>query len=107
VHTFAAPSANRRINRAGTAPVHVLFFLRPIINAFRAWISFDHSLVVIARLVCQTFQCDEVARNDFDHWLEILTEISPMNCLVSRREMPMVVFDRKSDVARNWYLPWP
>ncbi|MEY2604775.1 MAG: hypothetical protein QOH31_2570 [Verrucomicrobiota bacterium] len=38
VHTSAASSANRRIKRARAAPVHVLFFFRPMINALRAWV---------------------------------------------------------------------
>jgi hypothetical protein len=74
---------------AGAATGHALAVLRPEIDALRAGVAGDHALVVVARLVGERLDGDEVARVDLELRPEVLAEEAPMDRIGIGRQVMM------------------
>ena len=84
----AAP-AHRRIHRAGAAAVDRLMLRCPMKYRFRAGIAAHHPVVVVAAVLRQRFDGDEVAAVDLEHRRNVAAEVTPVDRRLGRREMVM------------------
>ncbi|MCR6668071.1 MAG: hypothetical protein NVV69_19115 [Methyloversatilis sp.] len=67
------------VHRTCTAADDALLLLVPVEDAFGAGVALDHALVVVAGVVGQRFDGDEVTRVDFDLRLQRFREIAPVH----------------------------
>ena len=79
---------------ARAAAEHALPVLGPEIDALGAGIALDHALVIVARLVGQRLDGEDVARIDLNLRLEVLAEEAPMHRVGVGRQMMMLAARR-------------
>src|ERR1700677_2944783 len=94
-----ATSINGRVHGARAAAVDVLAPGGPVEHALGARIALHHALPVIRRMLRECFDSHRVAAVHFEHGLEIVTEITPMN-RVGRRAQQMMT--RLAGLAGWW-----
>ncbi len=86
-----APPEERRVHRAGAAPVHALALLVPVEDALRARIALHHAVGVVVGVVREHLDRDEVTGAHLDLGLEQLAEIPPVHRLVGRGHVVVVL----------------
>src|SRR5439155_16637516 len=77
-----AAAEQGRLHRPGTAPVHPLALLVPVVNTLRARVAADHALAVVVGVVGQGLNGDQVSVIDLDERPERLAEVTPVDGLV-------------------------
>ncbi len=89
MHAEAAAGADLGVHGAGTAGRDAHLVLRPEIDTLGARIALDHPLGVVARLMRERLDRDEIARTDLDLGLEAAAEEAPVDGLGIRRQVVM------------------
>ena len=84
---------------AGAAAHHALPVLGPEIDALGAGIALDHALMIVARLMGQRLDGDDVAGVDLELRLEVLAEVTPMDGVGIGRQVVMP--RRRRDALRH------